>query len=222
LNYTGIDECQVDSYPLHVDAFKSFDDILHAELINCQKSSIDLFAKQTNFSQINDLPKIYAQLNEAILIDENNIDQNTVVPGNVYTQIDRDELLNINDSPKKAKKIIIEITPPCDFSNNKGGNPRVVSGFIYDWPNENEKQEKYIKSFAGNARYMIYPIILSDKDKLQFICFDFRYTTSLKRKELIDESKYKILFRAKPKLFADILQKFSSHAARLGLSVINS
>ena len=40
-------------------------------------------------------------------------------------------------------------------------------------------------------------------------------------KDLKDASKYKILFRANPKLFADIIQKFSSHAARLGLSIVH-
>lgn len=37
---------------------------------------------------------------------------------------------------------------------------------------------------------------------------------------LKNEEEYKVLFRAKPKLFAHILQCFSSHASRLGLGNI--
>lgn len=61
-------------------------------------------------------------------------------------------------------------------------------------------------------------IRFNDSDKC--ILFDFRYLYTPKTEDLRDKTKYKVLFRAKPKLFADILQKFSSHAARLGLSDI--
>lgn len=222
-NHIGIHESQLNGYPLHIDAYKAFDDILHAELISCQKSDINIFSNPINpFSKIKELPKIYAQLNAAMFIDDNNITQDKIIPGNVYEQIYDNELLKIEGAPKKAKKIIIEITPPCDFSNRKGGNPRVVSGFMLECPNDKDSQDKYLKSFKGEAKYIIYPIKIANIETPQFICFDFRYTTAITKQDLIDNNKYKILFRTKPKLFADILQKFSSHAARLGLSVIHS
>ncbi|MDR1898074.1 MAG: hypothetical protein LBR10_14935 [Prevotellaceae bacterium] len=223
-NHTGIPEGQVGNYPsLYIDAYKSFDDILHAELINCQKSGIDIFSKQINpFSKQDELTNIFSQLNAAMFIDTNNIVQNIVIPGNIYKTITDNELLKIDGAPKKAAKIVIEITPPCDFSQKKNGNPRIVSGFMFDWSDEKEKQEKYLKSFGGDARYIIYPIKITNISNPQFICFDFRYTTAIKKQDLQDASKYQILFRAKPKLFADVLQKFSAHAARLGLSVIHS
>ena len=75
LNYTGIPSNQLNGYPLHIDAFKAFDDILHAELINCQKSGSNIFSNPAQaFSKPNDLPNIYAHINAAILIDGNNID----------------------------------------------------------------------------------------------------------------------------------------------------
>lgn len=222
-NHTGIPENQLSGYPLHIDAYKAFDDILHAELVNCQKSDINIFSNPINsFSKTEELPKIYAQLNAAMFIDSNNITQDIIIPGNVYKQICDYELLKIEGAPKKAKKIIIEITPPCDFSNKKGGNPRVVSGFMIEWPNNKETQEKYLKTFSGDAKYRIYPIKITNINAPQFICFDFRYTTAVSKQDLINATKYEIICRTKPKLFADILQKFSSHAARLGLSVIHS
>ena len=39
--------------------------------------------------------------------------------------------------------------------------------------------------------------------------------------DILNPLKYEAWFRAKPKLFSDILQKFSSHASRLGISSIN-
>jgi hypothetical protein len=222
-NHTGIHESQVSSYPsLYIDAYKSFDDILHAELINCQKSDVDIFSRQTNpFSKQDELINIFAQLNTAMFIDTNNIVQDIIIPGNIYKTITEIELLKFDGAPKKSIKIVIEITPPCDFSQKKNGNPRIVSGFMFDWGDDNEKQEKYLKAFSGDARYTIYPIKIPNTPNPQFICFDFRYTTAVKKQDLEDASKYQILFRSKPKLFADVLQKFSAHAARLGLSVIH-
>jgi hypothetical protein len=50
--------------------------------------------------------------------------------------------------------------------------------------------------------------------------FDFRYFGSVDEDDLKNETKYKLLFRTRDKLFADILQKLSSHTARLGLPII--
>lgn len=58
-------------------------------------------------------------------------------------------------------------------------------------------------------------------NKIMAFCFDFRYLFTPLDKDLTDISLYELWFRAKPKLFADVLQKFSSHAARLGLSNID-
>ena len=52
------------------------------------------------------------------------------------------------------------------------------------------------------------------------ICFDFRCLLSLQDAEISSGARCTILFKANPKLFADILQKFSSHAARLGVPTI--
>ena len=53
------------------------------------------------------------------------------------------------------------------------------------------------------------------------IVFDFRCLWTLTDTEIKNEDKYKLWFKAKPGLFADVLQKFSSHASRLGLNDIH-
>lgn len=73
----------------------------------------------------------------------------------------------------------------------------------------------------------------SKRDKCKLVEVDINWTL-LDKAEKVDDSpvtikeidnlknkeEYKVLFRAKPKLFAHILQCFSSHASRLGLGNI--
>lgn len=73
----------------------------------------------------------------------------------------------------------------------------------------------------------------SKRDKCKLVEVDINWTLLDKAEKVDDfpvtvkeinnlknEEEYKVLFRAKPKLFAHILQCFSSHAARLGLGNI--
>lgn len=226
MNHTGIPDGQLNGYPLHIDAFKAFDDILHAELINCQKSGSNIFSNRLKaFSKQNDLPNIYAHINTAILIDENNIDQNLVIPGNVYEIKSPNSSFKTDKAPQNAKNVVIEITPPCDFSNNgKRIRARLIGGFLIDAESDTGKLQTQIEKLKCKKDCFyseIYPIIVPNFPVPQILILDFRYFGAEEDANLKISQKYKILFRAKPKLFADIIQKFSSHAARLGLSVIH-
>lgn len=226
LNYTGIPSNQLNGYPLHIDAFKAFDDILHAELINCQKSGSNIFSNPVQaFSKPNDLPNIYAHINAAILIDGNNIDQNSVIPGNIYEIKGANSLFKSDKAPQGAKNIVIEITPPCDFSNNgKRVKARLIGGFLINAESDPKRMKAQIDTLKCKKECFyseIYPVIIPQDTVPQILILDFRYFGAEEDANLKDAKKYEILFRAKPKLFADIIQKFSSHAARLGLSVIH-
>ena len=233
LNYTGINVNQVGSYPLHIDAFKSFDDILHAELLNCQKNGTNPFLQTVPpFSNQSDLLKIYAQLNSALLIDENNIDQSKVIPGNVYEIKDINSKFKRDEAIQNVKNIVVELTPPCDFSNSgKRIRARVIGGFLTDLQITNTNKtidqnvKKQLHSLKCESDFLykeVYPIIIPGNSTPQLLILDFRYFGSEEDAALKNASKYEILFRVKPKLFADILQKFSAHAARLGLFIIHS
>jgi hypothetical protein len=249
LNHIGIDKIQVGKYPLHIDAFKSFDEILAGELINSHVSSSTSVVDITKtFSKPNDLTNIYAYLNSAILIDNNNLDQNVVVPGNIYEINENNNFkcftdkeliepkIKDKDKPtneeqkiikeyelrKGCKRIAMEITPPCDFSNSgKRVRARLVGGFIVDATNAPKKKIEDLKCKKECFYSEVYPIMISGHPNPQLLILDFRYFGAEEDVNLQDPSKYKILFRAKPKLFADVLQKFSAHTARLGLSVIH-
>lgn len=223
LNYTGV-KSPITAYPLHIDAFKAFDEILNGELINSHISiNTNVVNTTKTFSNPNNLTNVYAYLNSAVLIDSNNLDQNTVVPGNVY-EIQNESIFKSDKTPTNAKNIVLEITPPCDFSNSgKRIRARLIGGFLIDMDTTTgaKKQIDKLKCSKDCFYTEVFPIIISGCQNPQLLILDFRYFGVEDDNNLQNSLKYKILFRAKPKLFADVLQKFSAHAARLGLSVIH-
>jgi len=229
-NYTGIPFDQIDDdYPLSLDAIKAFNDLLIYE-VNSLASSIDIFQEKnkilfkkedgntiqpsTKINKVGDeIINLYANFNSKLFLDYINIKQAKIVPGNVYEIKDSSSNLKHPDLPGNAIPVIIEMTPPCDFSNNKTQYPRVLSGYIQDFDISNRpNHEKLYKE--------LWPIKLNKKEKPQIIVFDFSMLGFIEEADLKNSVNYKLLFRAKDKLFADILQKMSSYSARLGLSII--
>ena len=88
-------------------------------------------------------------------------------------------------------------------------NIKLSSEFVSDYVNN---------IFKADSKYLIWPI--SYNGVIKFMCLDFRNIDIESDEIMRDSSSYKLLFMVKHRLFADILQKFSSHAARLGLSII--
>lgn len=234
-NYTGIPTSKANDYELEHDAIKAMTDLLHHEITNSFKSKTNLFddIEKIEFSGIKeDEFKIFGDLNSKLLLDFTNFSQSNVLPGNVYELISDDSNniiseLSYRESKKiktvkttevfeNVKNIIIEVTPPCDFSQDKKSNrSRFISGIMFD------HSKGFKKYFSDQSFYKeLYPIKYDNEEALKVIIFDFKFFNSINEAELKNEAKFKILFRAKDKLFADILQKLSSHTARLGLSVI--
>ena len=48
----------------------------------------------------------------------------------------------------------------------------------------------------------------------------FRYLHYIPDDEIVDVNKYKVLYRTQHRIFADIIQKMSSHSARLGNNLL--
>lgn len=218
LNHTGIPNDQIEEYDLTTDAYKAFDELLYSDLINQQnKSSVNIFSSvpQNPYAgQEDSKNEIYSKINSKLFIDTININQKIVVPGNVYEIVNpsivKPELPNNKIVVKKY--IAIELTPPCDFSQKKKISSRLIKGLLCDIQyKEKFKKEYYYKD--------MFPLMIDKTTNLQLV-LDFRYLEVIEDPKLQDESQYKVLFRVSPKLFADILQKFSSSYARLGLSKI--
>lgn len=207
---------------MYQDAYKAFDELLFTSLVSQQMNlDFDIFGDDIQNPWGDSFEKLLEKmslLNASILIEREGLHQNLVLPGSVYWVKTDNHLLVGKDNPKKSKPIAIELTPPCDNAHKKVQS-RLIGGFVLPCPKTKEKLKEYVdKNFKAENKYLIWPIYLDGEDK--FLCFDFRKLCSVDDSELMDGSKYELAFFAKHKLFSDILQKFSSHAARLGVALI--
>lgn len=231
-NQTGINHF----YPgLTADAYKAFSDVIHPMInaLTASETIPDLSSISSSYTIDEELP-ILAKLNSILFIDDIGIEQNEIMPGNVYEIKDTRSPAIVKQNERiclKKKKtptstkledyknydctpIAIELTPPCDFSNKKILS-RMVGGYIIDFSANEDPNYKRLQS--GDKNYVIFPIVIPGSNNPKYVIFDFRHLFSPSDESLKDASKYKILFRVNHSLFSDILQKFSSHASRLGL-----
>jgi len=233
LNFTGIPKENIGNYDLQKDLIKSLMDSLQFEISNRFNKIDNLFSdpKKLNFNISKpERELIFSKLNTLLMLDNQNLAQDSPIPGNIYEIVNdsssmyiktitkQDKDLNTDpdykDIPKR--RICIEMTPPCDFALGKKKKfSRVVGGLHMDY-------DPAIKSaFVGENFYtFLYPIKLDGFEKPQIIIFDFYHFQTLTEDDLKDDNSYKIIYRAKDKLFADILQKLSSHTARLGIGIL--
>ncbi|MBR4252496.1 MAG: hypothetical protein IKQ15_09420 [Kiritimatiellae bacterium] len=219
-NHTGAPEnklVQGKKYNLTADAFKAFDELLYADLINAVRTDgVKLFGStlptnpwKEDFQHELDA---YAKLNAKAFIDTVNIAQAIIVPGNVY-DIPRKDIPQACKVPEQARTVMIELTPPCDFSYKKVCS-RFVCGFMMKCDGNVKTLKSDLNGLQQDYRYLLWPISFDGSNYI--LGFDFRCLATPSERR-ITTGKYKVLFKVKPRLFADILQKFSSHAARLGI-----
>lgn len=223
INHTG-----VNTGNLTVDSYKAFDELLYADLFVQQKDELNPHFKEepTGTLTEEDKKKACGKLNAKMFIDNDAIVQHVIVPGNIYKlKGDATRLKIINkakinkEEPYTSHDVAIELTPPCDFSNKKI-NSRIIVGYIIECVDTLIAQD--IKKLDGNLKgdylYVLKNIMIEGKNC--YMVFDFRHLYTPNDEDLKNPAIFEVWFRAKPKLFADILQKFSSHASRLGLSDI--
>ena len=220
-NHTGIPEKDLANYSeLSSDAFKSFDDMLYSDLISSQNSSIkDIFSGHIyqKPQNLEEEIKQYAFINTKLFIDSVNISQQKIIPGNVYEVVKPEKFQVIDGASKKSKKIVIELTPPCDYSHKKKLS-RYVAGYMCECPIEQQKLYDTLQSLRGDYKYSLWPV--EYEDKIYIVVFDFRYLHYIPDDEIVDVNKYKVLYRTQHRIFADIIQKMSSHSARLGNNLL--
>lgn len=222
-NFSGVPVKNGEKYEGMInDACKAFNELLHSDLITCQNEIIDIFTDdivgQPNFNTFEDELLHIARINAKLLIDITNQEPNIILPGRIYKVKSEIPLLKIDGAPRRSVPIAIELTPPCDFLHKKVSS-RLIGGFMIDCPTDKEEIYKYTeKLFKAGSKYLIWPLYY--ENRIKFICLDFRNAFIIEDNALRDLQKFEVLFTAKSRLFADILQKFSSHAARLGLAII--
>ena len=159
---------------------------------------------------------MYSQLNSKILLDFDG--ESVKKPGEVFIYNGSNQKYISDKKNKKDIPLVIELSPPCDFANKKGANPKIVSGFLTKYSPGRLKQLSSMAIYTES-----YPLYILGNETFEegvyLMAFDFRYVNNILKSEL-DGEKFKYLFTVKDKLFADILQKMSSYTARLGLSII--
>lgn len=219
LNHTGLPSALLtNDYNLSIDAYKAFDELLYTDLIS-QLDELwnDVLLPRPNNPWSKDKKyanEVFSKINRKLFIDNANIVTSVIVPGNVYRVVDKEEMILAQnpDMPDDAIEVALEITPPCDFSQKKKANSRILRGFIC----QNINDTKF-----GKAHYYkeIDHIEIEGCTDMQLV-FDFRYVEFMPDQDLKNQSKFKLMFRVTPRLFADVLQKCSSYSARLGVSAI--
>ena len=239
LNFTGIPVNHTENYDLQKDLVKSLMDTLQFEIANSYKEVKNLFKETSklNFSEpFEEKSKVYSKLNSLLLLDSQNLSQVSPIPGNIYEISDQKsplfikelmykkkiEDIDIHEDFKDLKKrrVCIEITPPCDFAlNKKQSLSRIVGGIQMDFHKDILKGNN--SPFKTDNFYtFLYPVHIEGFEKPQMIIFDFYRFQTINEADLKNGSKFKIVLNAKDKLFADVLQKLSSHTARLGIAVL--
>ena len=139
--------------------------------------------------------------------------------GDFYSSIINHSLLkeennnNIRKTIKESLKskmtyINLEISPLCDYSQNKIKNYRILKGIMIV---SDEETEKYINN--NNISFYKTPLINIDNN-LVYLIFSFQelYT----EKEMKLENK-KIKFKLKNDLLKEVQVKLSNHVSRLGI-----
>jgi len=217
-NHTGIpNKPSTANYKLENDAVKALADILNYDLINDHDNAIELFRPPHDYQFTGDRAKLFDDLNARIFIDGSAPQNAAAIPGNVYEILEEENIFIVDGAPANSRKVVIELTPPCDFATGRNGTLyRLIGGFIIEAP-----AEKHLKDYNKEHHYKyIDSISIPGSANPVGVRFDFRYLGTIQERELLDAGKYRLLFRVKDKLFADILQKCGSHASRLGIPFI--
>ncbi len=140
------------------------------------------------------------------------------MPGNIYkNMLEHVNLEKLVNNPPNLPKILdrvehimLEVTPVCDFAEQKLLRNRILPGVIF--PNE------YYDKLKGRAEFLTISPVLANQDYGLFnLVFDFRLFTSIDMKEM---SRYKPMFAIQNDLLADIQTKLAKHVSRLGVSSV--
>lgn len=125
---------------------------------------------------------------------------------------DKKTFLISDDVVDRFQFVELEISPNCDFANNKWKKHRVISGILF--PEELRKTNS-LEFQNDESLYRSFPLVKINNVVFKLV-FSFKL---LKSFDLTDsnEKLKKIIFRIKNEPLADIITRMTSHANRIGL-----
>lgn len=145
------------------------------------------------------------------------------IPGNIYFPGIQDEKMmteivkntfDKNNSDKIISSdpiaIKIDVTPVCDYSQDKGYT-RLLPGILVD--------EKYKPNKKSSTPIFIYDLcpIVEIEGKNYYPVFDFRFFKALKQESVMELFPQKPRYKIRPQLLADLQAGLSNHINRPGI-----
>jgi hypothetical protein len=112
----------------------------------------------------------------------------------------------------KFKFIETEVTPNCDFAQNKWLKARLLPGVMYRTDEKLELQD-------SDSFYRNLPIFTFNGKNYRII-YDFRLLKAV-GKSSVNIKHLKVLFRIKNEPMSDLISHLSSHASRIGLITVD-
>ena len=162
--------------------------------------------------------EIKGKINSKLLIVE---EAEKHLPGNVYQSFDigkvdvsdlfngsLDQYRQEEELLSKIKYIFIEISPCCDYTQDKWKTSRLLPGVL--WPIDSDRKIKKADFIYKS------PIIMQD-NKLWLMVFDFRHFTSVEFDKIRNKTP---LFRMRHELLVDIQSKLAAHVSRPGVMFV--
>lgn len=145
---------------------------------------------------------------------------NVLIPGNVFilrlTKNKKEDCIKtffekLPEDLKDFKIIELEVSPICDYAQNKWKKSRLLPGILYPADAEG------ISTKLGEHFYRVYPTIIIDEKPYKMI-FDFHFFKSVDKTVV---NKRKVSFRLKRELLLDIIANLSGHVNRPGIAFVS-
>jgi len=142
-----------------------------------------------------------------------------IVPGNVYSidvneEIKRKYLLTYFDklpeTYEKYRFVELEVSPICDYAQDKWKKSRLISGLIYP-------EQSTLKVKHHDNLYSVQPALIIDNSPCKLV-FDFHLFKSLDKSVV---EKREVWFRLKRELLLDIIANLSGQINRPGIAFVS-
>ncbi len=165
--------------------------------------------------------KLKGELNRRLHISSEK--SKTPIPGNIYKledihiNLDKEQILKdiiqnqINDDEKNkltVNLILLEVSPFCDYAQNKWKMHRMLAGVRCSLSSENKTKK---------ADFIYKTPLFNINNELIYLVFDIKYLTSISPELLKDKES---IMRIRKELLNDIQSKIAGHINRLGITGI--